>query len=281
MHHLYVLRATPQGLAARRAFPCAEVRKLVKAVEGSHGFRDARTRRRFGPDLRWWAFLWILRRDEALPRSEGKKVHLQDRKLSLREQRGATPGPSPAERQATLRMLSKRIEKAGAANGKITRALAEMDVFVYDALSPNLTLPDAGARTRSGEPPEAHQTARESAAAIIADRGERRRAWLRELSIMHSRLASLKRAVDLSLGSISPTDGPNERDLHRRAIEDLWRLWANATGKQPARDSSRRGPFYGFVHETMQRIWPGMGSAHGLIDQVCTQLRAASRQIGA
>jgi hypothetical protein len=257
------------------------VQKLVKAVEGSDGFRDAKARRRFGPDLRWWAFLWILRRDEALPRSEGKKVHLQDRNLSLREQRGASPGPSPAERRATLRMLSKRIEEAGAATGKITQALAEMDAFAYDAFSPSLALPDASARTRSGEPSEAQQTARESAAAIIADRGERRRAWLRELSTMHSRLAWLKRAGDLSLGNISPTDGPKERDLHRRAIEDLWRLWANATGKQPARDNSRRGPFYGFVHETMQRIWPGMGSAHGLIDQVCTQLRAAPRQVGA
>jgi hypothetical protein len=101
MSRLYLLRCTPDGLAARKAFSSERVRVLSAIIEDGAQFRDTRARRRLGPELRWWAYCWIGERDAALPYPERKQVHLRRRDLSEREKE-ASPLARCHERSATF-----------------------------------------------------------------------------------------------------------------------------------------------------------------------------------
>ena len=131
-------------------FSCAssilgvEVQKLMEVVERSGGFRDAKARRRFGPELRP-----CIRLDMS-PRRSFPAVRTQTKTQPDKWRSGAPQScPSSKEMRAALRMLSKKFEAARVASRKLARAWAEMDAFTYGAVGPSLTLPDGSTCTRS------------------------------------------------------------------------------------------------------------------------------------
>jgi hypothetical protein len=275
MSRLYLLRCTPDGLAARKAFSSERVRVLSAIIEDGAQFRDTRARRRLGPELRWWAYCWIGERDAALPYPERKQVHLRRRDLSEREKRGVAPGPLPREIRDVLRALFNATEKATTAVGDVDRTLAALDGAAYGALRPFLPWPHGRSKGQTLAVPEHLEGALAEAVSDRVRGNELRRAWLGELERMHRQLAWFSRAVNSSLGTIKGSDGPKPRELHRAAIYDLGRLWLGLTGCRPVREveaGSRSGPFREFVYAAMKPIWPRMPSVDGLIDEVCSQL---------
>lgn len=276
MHRLYLLRATPQGKAARKAISASTAQALSAIIDRSVQFRDARAKRRFGPGLRWWAFVWINYRDEALPLQERKKVHLHRRELTTLEKRGVAPSSSIKEIRTALKSFAKTAESAQHAVGVLERALAGMGTHAYAALRPSLTWPYGHVSAKATE--EIHCSDGTIAVAVeeISRQNELRRAWLRAIESEFQQLALLRRSVEHSLENIRPKKGANVRSLHNGAIEDLWRLWADATGDHPARDNERTGPFYAFVPAAMKLLWPKAPSPTGLIDHVCTRMRASA-----
>ena len=265
MERLRILRATPEGRKAREAISGEVAAKLAAIVEGAAPFRDGRARRRFGPDLRWWACRCIMDRDAPLRRAR-RMGRADAAPPGPVDRRGGTPGPLPRETREVLGRLLEQVDEARAAVGRTLVALASLESTAYGALHPFLDRPGpAAVGTRI--PPDP------------ARGGDPRAAWLGELDRAHRRLLRLGRGVEAGRSAVKGRSGPRPRVLHRAAIHGLAQLWLDLTGKRPTRRNdaagTRAGPFRDFVRAAMALAWSGAGGFDGLIDEVCSQLGSA------
>jgi hypothetical protein len=305
MERLRHLRGTPEGKKAREAISGEVVARLAALVECAAPFRDWRARRRFGPDLRWWAYRCILDRDAALRRerradrgdalrrerlmdkddapppagrgtARPKPAHAKRPKPTSMDLRGVTPDPLPRETREVLDGLLKQVDQARAAVGRTYVALASLDPTAREALRSSLDWPEFVRRTGRARPGAAAPPLPSGSARA----GEPRAAWLGELDRAHRQLLRLARGIEAGRSALQGRSGPRPRAVHRAAIHDLAQLWLEMTGKRPTRrnddQGKRAGPFRDFARAAMARVWPGVQSLDGLIDEACSQLGSSA-----
>jgi hypothetical protein len=301
MELLRYLRGTPEGKKAREAISGEVVARLAALVESAAPFRDQRSRRRFGPELRRWAYRCIMDRDVPFRRERRADRGDALRRERLMEQgeasspplarrgrprsrpgppvtvdcRGRAPGSTPREIRDKLDLLLDQVDEARVAVARAFHGLALLEPAAYQALGQSLDRPGRARRTRR----------RQSAAAVpsvppaLAPGSGPRDDWLAELGGVHRQLVCLARGIAAGRSAVQGRSGPKPRVVHRAAIDDLARLWFEMTGKRPTvridAEGKRGGPFCEFVAAALKLIWPGAPEFPALVDQACSRLRSA------